>query len=106
MREFKSVAFNGLATGDNELVAAEEGKIITVRSLCIVGVGGVMQIRFESGAGGTALTGIMHVLASHPLVMPECPSGCFSTVKSQSLSLELTVATTASGWLTYSLSEV
>jgi len=50
------------ASGDTSLVAAVTGKKIRVISFMLVG-GGAATARFESGAGGTALTGQMLLAA-------------------------------------------
>ena len=61
--EVASAAVNVGSSGDNTLLAAASGQIITVFSVMLISDTDV-TIRFESGAGGTALTGAMAPLRS------------------------------------------
>ena len=86
------------AVGDNAIVAAVTGKKIRVLSGLLV-AGAIGTVRFESAAGGTALTGIMVCVASNVLPFPFNPLGHFETVAGQALSLETTAD--VDGWVTY-----
>lgn len=97
----KRVAIDYAASGNNEIVAAVPGKIIRVINLAIHS-GGTVLVRFESGAGGTALTGQMAfngVVSS--LVPGESMQGHFQTVVGESLNMELSAAISVDGWLCY-----
>ncbi len=67
-------------------------------------------VRFESGAGGTALTGVMTVVGAATaaisgvnglLLLPYSPVGWFETAAGALLNLELSGAGSASGMLVY-----
>lgn len=87
--------------GDNTLVAAVTGKKIRVLAAVLVASGGANTVRFESGAGGTALTGLMDLAADGQLVLPRNGSGWFETAAGALLNLELSVATSVAGMLVY-----
>lgn len=89
-------------SGDNTIVAAVTGKKIRVTSFALVSAGTVTA-RFESAAGGTALTGQMTMAANTSVVFPYNPNGWFETVISELLNLELSGAVSVDGCLTYVL---
>lgn len=88
------------ASGDNTVVAAVSGKKIRVVALSIIG-GGTATVRFESGAGGTALTGQMTMAVNIEMTMPFNPAGWFETSFSTLLNMELSAAVTMDGMITY-----
>jgi hypothetical protein len=98
--EIKRVVVDDALSGDNEIVAAVTGKKIRVLSGCLVATGAV-TVRFESGAGGTALTGQMSLAANQDLVLGFDPLGHFETAAGQALNLELGGAVSVDGWLNY-----
>jgi hypothetical protein len=87
--------------GDNTLVAAVTGKKIRVMSLVLVASGGANSVRLESGASGTALTGVMDIIDNGQLVLPYNPAGWCETAASALLNLELSAATAVGGVLGY-----
>lgn len=89
-------------SGDNTIVAAVTGKKIRVHSLFMVAAGAVVA-RFESGAGGTALTGQMTFAENGGMVLPHNPTGWFETDAGDLLNLELGGAVSVDGGLTYTL---
>lgn len=97
--KYAVIAATGI--GDNTLVAAVTGKKIRVLSLFLVASGGANTVRLESGASGTALTGLMDILADGQLVLPENGGGWFETAINTLLNLELSAATLVAGGLTY-----
>lgn len=97
----KFAAIAATTLGDNTLKAAVTGKKIRVLSLALVASGGANSIRFESAAGGTALTGVMDIVADGQLVLPHNPTGWFQTIVSELLNLELSAATAVGGFFTY-----
>ena len=62
---------------------------------------GTVNARFESGAGGTALTGQMNLVANTGFVLPYNPAGWFETADATLLNLELSAAISVDGCLTY-----
>lgn len=88
------------ATPNNTIVAAVTSKKIRVTSLFMV-AGGAVTARFQSGAGGTALTGQMVMAANGVLSLPHNPAGWFETAAGQLLNLELSAAVSVDGALNY-----
>ena len=100
-RPVKFAAIDAASSGDNTLVAAVTGKKIRVLSVFYV-VANTVTTRFESGAGGTALTGQMvHASAGDTLVLPFSPCGWFETAAGSLLNLELSGAVSVDGCLAY-----
>ena len=93
---------SGATSGDNTVLAATTNRVIRVHSLFLIAASAV-AVRFESAAGGTALTGVMSIGANGGIVLPHNPAGWFETVHSQLLNMELGGAVQVSGGLMYSL---
>lgn len=90
-------------SGDNTLLAAQgASNIIRVHSLFLVSAGTV-NVRFESGTGGTALTGQMNLVANTGFVLPFNPYGWFQTAANTLLNLELSAAISVDGAFQYSV---
>lgn len=96
----KFAIISATASGNNTLVAAVSGKKIRVISGLLVATGAV-NIRFEDGASGTALTGVMQLVANTGFAMPYVPVGHFETGDNTLLNLELSAAISVNGWLVY-----
>lgn len=96
--EVKRVIINA-ASGDNTIVAAA-GVGIKIRVLNVVCIaGGTTDCRFESNAAGTALTGIMKLVANSGFAPGYDPNGHFETADNELLNLECTGD--LDGWLNY-----
>lgn len=90
------------STGDNPVVTATTGKKIRVlAAFGLADIAGV--IRWESGAGGTALTGEVNVGATGGYVLPLNPLGWFETAAGAALNLEVTTSTKFQGTIVYEL---
>ena len=100
----KFAAIDAASSGDNTIVAAVTGKKIRVVALFLVAAGAV-TVRFESGAGGTALTGQMSLAANGGFALPYNPVGYFETAAGELLNMELGGAVSADGSLVYELVE-
>lgn len=96
----KYAIIDAATSGDNTLVAAVTSKKIRVLSLFLVSAGTV-NARFESGAGGTALSGQMNLIANTGFVLPFNPAGWFETASNTLLNLELSGAISVDGSLVY-----
>lgn len=103
--EVQFAAIQAAALGDNTLVAAVAGKKIRVVSLVLVATGGANNVRLESGAGGTALTGVMGLAANGQLPLQQNTAGWCETAPGALLNLELSAATAVAGMLGYVLVE-
>lgn len=90
-------------SGDNTIVAAAgSGNKIRVHQAFLVAASAV-TVRFESGAGGTALTGQMQLGANDGFVLPFSPVGWFETAANTLLNLELSGAVSVDGCLVYTI---
>lgn len=96
----KFAVIDAATSGDNTLVAAVTGKKVRVVAAFLVAAGAV-NVRFESGAGGTALTGQVNLVANTGFVLPYNPAGWFETGSSALLNLELSAAISVDGSLVY-----
>lgn len=97
--KFKAV--DAASSGDNELVAAVAGHRIRVLAGSLTMTGTAVTIRFESGAGGTALTGQMTPAQGQTIPLPFSPVGHFETAAAAALNLELGGAQSVDGWIVY-----
>lgn len=96
--KFAAISASG---ADTTLVSSVLAKKIRVLALVLTASGGAGGVRFESGTGGTALTGVMELLADTALVLPFNPVGWFETAVTTLLNMELTTITDADGCLVY-----
>lgn len=97
----KFAVVDAASSGDNTIVAAVTGKRIRVLAGSLTMTGTLVTIRFESGAGGTALTGQMQPLAGHTITLPFSPVGHFQTAAGELLNMELGGAQSVDGWIVY-----
>ena len=96
----KYAVIDNATSGDNTLVSAVQGKRIRVLGGLLVS-SGTVNVRFESSAGGTALSGQMNLVANTGFIIPFMECGNFQTEYSQLLNLELSGATSVDGYLVY-----
>lgn len=96
----KFAIIDAASSGNNTLVAAVTAKKIRVLSVMLV-ASGTVNVRFESAADGTALTGQMQLTAQAGFTLPFSPVGWFETVAEELLNLELSGATSVDGCLVY-----
>lgn len=97
------LAIDAATSGDNTLLAAQgAGNKIRVHQLVLVAAGTV-NVRFESGAGGTALSGQMNLVANTGFVLPYSPIGWFETAANTLLNLELSAAVSVDGVCAYTV---
>jgi hypothetical protein len=98
--QIKYAVIDAAASGDNTLVAAVTGKKIRVISVFLIAAGAV-NVRFESGASGTALTGQMNLTTNSGFTLPFNEGGWFETAISTLLNLELSGAVSVDGCISY-----
>lgn len=98
----KWAAISISAAADTTIVAAVSSKRIRVLSLTISKVD-AGELQFETNAaGGTALTGLIYLIAKQPYTLDFNPAGWFETGSGELLNLALTSNTaTAGGVLQY-----
>jgi hypothetical protein len=102
-KTIKRAVISGATSGNNTVIAAVADKKIKVLSLFLVAVTAV-TVRFESGADGTALTGVMSIGATGGFVLPapaDPTNHWFETGVNTLLNMELGGAVQVSGAITY-----
>jgi len=98
----KRVKIDAGSGGNNTLVAATAGKKIRVFQLLVM-ANGTVNATFQSGAGGTALTGAMPLALNTGFASGWGPVGHFETNAGELLNLFLSAGVQVSGWLVYAL---
>lgn len=88
------------SSGDNTAIAAVTSKKIRVLALFLVSAGTV-NVRFESGASGTALTGQMNLVANSGFTLPPNQFGWFETASNTLLNIELSAGVSVDGCIVY-----
>lgn len=96
----KHSAIDAASSGDNEIIAAKAGTRYRVLS-CFLIASGTVTTRFESGPGGTALTGQMNLTTNSGFTLPHNIGGWFKTAHGESLNLELGGAVSVDGCISY-----
>ena len=87
--EYKTAAINAAASGDREAVAAVSGAIINVHGYVIKTDGTGGAFRWESAAGGTALSGVMILEVAGQIICPFSEVPWFSAAVGVALSMEV-----------------
>jgi len=100
LQRFKRVVIDVAGSGDNTIVAAVTGKIIRVYQVVLIAAGTVVTT-WQSGAGGTPITGGMTLAVNTGYAPPWCPAGHFQTAEGALLNLSLSAAVSVDGWLIY-----
>lgn len=88
------------SSGNNTLVAAVTSKKIRVLAAAFT-ANGTVNAKFQSGAGGTDLTGLFYMVVNTGGVLPFNPAGWFETASNTLLNLNLSAAVAVGGSLTY-----
>lgn len=88
------------SSGNNTLIAAVTSKKIRVLAAAFMANGSV-NAKFQSGAGGTDLTGLFYMVANTGGVLPYNPVGWFETGSNTLLNLNLSGAVAVGGCITY-----
>jgi hypothetical protein len=96
----KYAVVSGATSGNNTLVAAVPGKKIRVLQIVAISAG-TTTFRLESGADGTALTGVVSLAVNTGFTLPFSPVGWCETVAGALLNMELNAAIQVSGVLAY-----
>lgn len=97
--KFAAIAVSG--SGNNTLVAAVTGKKIRVLQYTLMAAGAV-NAKFQSGAGGTDLTGLKYFAAAGAGISAAfTPTGLFETAAGALLNLNLSGAVAVGGELVY-----
>jgi len=95
-----SVSVTTAGAGNGTLVAAVASKIIRVYGV-VLSSSAAVNIKFQSGTGGTDLTGPLSLAANGGFSAAFVPVGHFQTAEGVLLNLNLDAAATVGGWLIY-----
>lgn len=96
----KYAVLSAASNGNNTVVAAVTGKKIRVISLWVVSAGTVTTT-WQSGAGGTGLTGAASLVVNTGYVLNHNKDGWFETAAGSLLNLSLSAGIQVSGSLSY-----
>lgn len=88
------------ASGNTTVVAAVTSKKIRVLALAFI-ANGTVNVKFQTGAGGTDLTGLFYLVANTGAALPFNPAGWFETGSGVLLNANLSAAIAIGGCLTY-----
>lgn len=88
------------SSGNNTLIAAVTSKKIRVLAAAFMS-NGTVNAKFQSGAGGTDLTGLFYMVANTGGVLPYNPAGWFETGSNTLLNFNLSGAVAVGGCITY-----
>ena len=86
---FKAALINAAAAADREAVAAVSGKKIAVHGYVVMTDATGGTFRWESAAGGTALSGVFILPAGGKLILPFSEVAWFTTAAGAALSMEV-----------------
>jgi len=95
-------AINASSNGNNTLISATPGRQIWVLSWFLIS-GGIVNVTFQDGAGGTSLTGPIPLIANTGVACQHNPASWFQTSTGNLLNLNLSAGVQVSGVLTYIL---
>lgn len=87
-------------SGNNTIVAAVTSKKIRVVAAQLTS-NGTVNAKWQSGAGGTDVTGLAYLVANTGYVLPYNPVGWFETASNTLLNLNLSGAVAVGGSITY-----
>ena len=96
----KFVAIAASASGNNTILAAVTSKKIRVLAASFIS-NGTVNAKFQSGAGGTDLTGLYYLVVNSGAILPYNPAGWFETASATLLNLNLSAAIAVGGSITY-----
>lgn len=96
----KYALINTSSSGDTTLVAAVTSKKIRVVAYAFI-CSGTVGVKFQSGTGGTALTGVMDYTAQTGMNCGFNPVGWFESASGVLLAINLSAAVGVRGHLTY-----
>lgn len=96
----KYAAISASSSGNNTLISSVSGKKIRVLAVWLVS-NGTVNAKFQSGAGGTDLTGLAYLIANTGFALSFNPAGWFETASTTLLNLNLSAAIAVGGSITY-----
>ena len=97
----KFAVIDAAASGDNQIVAAVTGKKIRVLQYTLVCAAATDIKWYSASSSGTALSGLMSIVANSGISTAFSPVGLFETVSGEALILNLSAANQTSGTIVY-----
>ncbi len=88
------------SSGNNTIVASVSSKKIRVVAAQLI-ANGTVNVKWQSGASGTDLTGLAYLVANTGYALPFNPAGWFETAATTLLNLNLSAAIAVGGSITY-----
>lgn len=88
------------ASGNTTVIAAVTSKKIRVLAAVFV-ANGTVNLKFQTGTGGTDLTGLFYMVANTGAALPFNPAGWFETGAGVLLNANLSAAIAVGGSITY-----
>lgn len=96
----KGATISVSSSGDNTIVAAVPTKRIAVLQ-CVLSSNGTVNVKFQSGAGGTDLSGPIYLIAGGDFEFSSSKMAWFMTVPGELLNLSLSGGVGVGGVLSY-----
>lgn len=97
----KFAAISASSSGNNTAIAAVASKTLYIHGMALV-ANAAVNVKFQSGAGGTDLTGLFYLAANTGFVLPFNPVGWFKCLAVNTLlNLNLSGAVAVGGCLIY-----
>lgn len=96
----KRAIIDASVNGNNTLIPAVSGRILRIYQILLVS-SGTATATFQSGAGGTPITGPIPLAANTGFATDWNPYGHFQTAEGALLNLSLSAGVGVGGWLTY-----
>lgn len=100
--DYKYAKISASSSGDNTIVAAVTNYKIRPVQIMLISAGTV-NVTFQDGAGGTALTGAIPLIANVGFNSGYCPVAHMETSFSALLNISLSGAVLVAGWIVYVL---
>jgi len=88
------------SSGNNTIVAAVTSKKVRILAVQMIS-NGTVNAKWQSGAGGTDLTGLAYLVANTGYVLPYNPVGWFETASNTLMNLNLSAAIAVGGSIVY-----
>ena len=101
-KDIKYAKISSASSGDNTIVAAVSNKRIVVLMVILMAAATV-NAKFQDGASGTDVTGLMPLIANVGFSSGYSPVGHFQTSIGTLLNLNLSGSQQVSGWIVYML---
>jgi hypothetical protein len=97
----KRAAIQAASSGNNTILAAVSGKTLEVLGY-LLNAAGTVNAKFQSGAGGTDISGLHYLIANVGALVTPSPIGVLECLNTNTLlNLNLSAAVAVGGWVVY-----